>query len=409
MGETTIEWTQRPGTVGKTWNVCRGCSYESEGCKNCYAARIAGRFSGPGKAYEGLVTIRPRKTDGAPRHSTRETIVGGAKALWNGEVKFVLEHLLDPLSWTQPCTVFTNSMSDMFHEGFTNEQIAAIYAVEYLTPQHTYQNLTKRAKRRREWFAWVKEQADHGGLPGPLFCVSILEQIVLDMPDDKRAAAQKKIRKALAAANLHQQFPLANVWEGVSVENQKNTHRIDDLLLTPASVRFISAEPLLGELDLTPWLDPTGACDCGYENGHHCEPHCAKDAPWRGTDVDMVMVDPVSLAVRSATADEIARGLAQPWPMDPMIDQVIAGCESGPGKRKADVNWFRSLRDQCVEHGVSYFLKQADEVLLNPADVELGANEVHPVTAGPRSDWKGTSKIVTLPYLDGQQWAEYPR
>lgn len=417
MGDTTIEWTRRPGTKSKTWNVCRGCSYESEGCKNCYAARIAGRFSGPGLPYEGLVTIRPRK-DGGTRHPESGAVVGGAKALWNGEVRFVVEHLLDPLSWTEPCTVFTNSMSDMFHVGFTNEQIAAIYAVEYLAPRHTFQNLTKRARRRREWFAWVEKVAAQGNVAIVDLCVESLRAHIAG--DEKAMRSFNKAWNARRAetigwrgprGNTTHSWPLPNAWEGVSVENNKNRHRIDDLLLTPAAVRFLSCEPLLGDLDLLPYLDPTGACDCSYENGQHCEPHCAKDAPWRGSETDWVILED-GINVRSATPDEIVNCKAERWPVDPTIDWVIVGCESGPGMRKAQVDWLRNLRDQCHEHGVAFFLKQAVEESFDAEDAELAALHPQPVAMGPGSSRKGHAKtggIITTPYLDGKQWTEYPR
>ena len=124
-----ITWTE------ETWNPIRGCSRVSEGCRNCYAERVAARFSGPGQPYEGLIQI----TSGGPR--------------WNGKVAFVEERLADPLRWKKPRMIFVNSMSDLFHESLSNEQIAAIFGVMAAAPQHTFQVLTKRARRMREWFA----------------------------------------------------------------------------------------------------------------------------------------------------------------------------------------------------------------------------------------------------------------
>src|SRR5258706_570609 len=110
MGDTSISWTD------KTWNPIRGCSRVSEGCRNCYAERQGNRFRGPGQAFEGLVVWKA-----GPR--------------WTGEVRFVAEHLADPLRWRKPQRVFVNSMSDLFHEKLTNEQIAAVFGVMAACPQ----------------------------------------------------------------------------------------------------------------------------------------------------------------------------------------------------------------------------------------------------------------------------------
>src|SRR5690606_22560010 len=180
---TTIEWTQG------TWNPVSGCTRVSPGCDNCYAMRQAHRFSGNCQPYEGLTTIRRGKVD------------------WTGSVRFVPEMLEVPLQ-RKPTTWFVNSMSDLFHESLTNEQIASAFGGMAATPQHTYQILTKRPKRMREWFGWL---------------------------DGRR--------------------PLHNVWLGVSCEDQARAdERIPHLLSTPAAVRFVSAEPLLGPIALRAWM-----------------------------------------------------------------------------------------------------------------------------------------------------------
>src|SRR5262245_22153710 len=99
MADTSIEWTD------KTWNPIRGCTRVSEGCRNCYAERVAMRFSGPAQPYEGLVQI----TNGHPQ--------------WTGKVRLVPEHLHDPLKWRTPRRVFVNSMSDLFHENLPDNHI----------------------------------------------------------------------------------------------------------------------------------------------------------------------------------------------------------------------------------------------------------------------------------------------
>src|SRR3990170_2369205 len=90
---TKIEWTD------STWNPVRGCTRVSEGCRNCYAERIAARFSGPGQRYQGFARMTP--SDGAR---------------WTGKVELIPDKLEEPLHWRKPRRIFVNSMSDLFHE-----------------------------------------------------------------------------------------------------------------------------------------------------------------------------------------------------------------------------------------------------------------------------------------------------
>lgn len=148
MADTSIEWTD------KVWNATRGCSRISAGCGGakgeggCYAERQAARFSGPGMPYEGLVRIGTQ----GPR--------------WTGKVVLVPEMLDAPLHWRKSRRVFVNSMSDLFHEALTNEQIAAVFGVMAACPQHTFQCLTKRPKRMREFLThpdcrhWIAQAMD---------------------------------------------------------------------------------------------------------------------------------------------------------------------------------------------------------------------------------------------------------
>ena len=131
MGDKTgISWTDT------TWNPVRGCSRVSAGCMNCYAetqaARIVRMGKGKSTAYDGLVKL-----------------TAGGEPRWTGVVRLVPEHLADPLRWKKPRRVFVNSMSDLFHESLTNEQIAAVFGVMAAAPQHTFQCLTKRPARMR--------------------------------------------------------------------------------------------------------------------------------------------------------------------------------------------------------------------------------------------------------------------
>jgi len=260
--KTSISW------AGSTWNYGRGCRRTAaegsvqSGCGDasgggCYAERQAARFCGPGMPYEGLVKI----TKNGPR--------------WTGQVKFVVEHLADPLRWRDSRLIFVDSMTDAFHEGYTNEQIAAAFGVMAAAKRHTFQVLTKRSKRMREWFAWLRATVD----PYPAGALALFEECAVDAlsSNDKTKGYARKVSGLLGC-----KWPLPNVWLAVSCENQAAANeRIPDLLMTPASVRFLSVEPMIGRVDLMPWLDPTGAC-CGSSE-LQCE-GCPTRSEWRGSE-----------------------------------------------------------------------------------------------------------------------------
>lgn len=324
VGMTKIEWTD------ETWNPTDGCSVCSPGCANCYAMRFAGRFSKPGERYHGLVTIGKNK-----------------RAVWTGTMRLDAGKLAKPLRWKRPRRIFVNSMSDLFHENLSNEEIAAVYGVMAACPQHTFQILTKRARRRMEWFVWISTCT--GGRLAPTEKCDEEARMLIAGHLDKLGVSQSAT-----------EWPLRNVWEGTSVENQDATDRIDDLRATPAAIRFLSCEPILSNLYLTP--------------------HLAGIAT-RGT----ISVD----------------GIPREHPQ-PAIDWVIGGCESGPGARTCDVAWLRSLRDQCDSAGVPFFLKQA-------VAWDVGKDQVVPggVGFGPGSERKAGG-VIGLPYLDGVQHTAMP-
>jgi protein gp37 len=293
MSDTTaIEWTD------STWNPVRGCSRMSEGCRNCYAERVAARFCGPGQPYEGLakrklVVIRDDTVRDVPKHRLEPG--------WTGQVRMVPEHVADPLKWRRPRRIFVNSMSDLFHEHLSDEQIAVVFGVMILASQHTYQVLTKRARRMREWCSrWTLEM-----------CLDVLVHYALPSGERIRGPGpwNRPARKDWYDVET---FPVPWIWLGVSVENQDAAdERIPELLETLAAVRFLSCEPLLGPVDISEYFDPCSV-PCGEER----------------------------------------------WPD---LSWVIAGCESGPGARPAKAEWFASLRDQCQRADVPFFLKQAEE------------------------------------------------
>lgn len=310
---TGIEWTDA------TWNPVRGCSRVSAGCQNCYAERVAARFCGPGQPYDLL--IHP-KTRG-----------------WNGTVKLVPEALQIPWRWTRPRRIFVNSMSDLFHPEVPFEFIAAVFWVMSVTSRHTYQVLTKRPERALAFFEWLLEQHDEA------MCWEPGETALMYPPGHEERGARMRDGVEYAANkvpevsaldwtpangrrggydNCGPGWPYSNVWLGVSVEDQATAdERIPLLLQCPAAVRWISAEPLLGPMDLKRHLFG------------HCPEH---DFPGG-----------FCLQRHHAGVQHLG------W--------VVAGGESGPGARPMSPDWARSLRDQCAAAGVPFLFKQWGEWL----------------------------------------------
>lgn len=208
MSETSIEWTWRPGTKGVTWNPTTGCDKISPGCDNCYALTMAKRLKAMGSAKY--------QNDGDPRTS------GPGFGLTTHTPA-----LREPLRWREPRTVFVNSMSDLFHARVPREFLVRVWDVMSRTPQHTYQILTKRPER--------------------------MVRILREFPEGLWS------------------LPLGNVWLGTSTESNDYVRRADSLRATPAAVRFISAEPLLGPL-LSLNLDKIDWLILGGESGHGSRP-----------------------------------------------------------------------------------------------------------------------------------------
>jgi protein gp37 len=299
MAKSKIEWTD------VVWNPIRGCSRVSEGCRNCYAERMGGRFNQPGQPYEGLV----------------RAVQGGWQ--WTGEVRMIHDKLRDPLRWQKPRRVFVNSMSDLFHEKVLDEWIRDIFVVMGMASIHSFQVLTKRALRMEQWFgSWAANEA--------------AEQL----------------------AEHGVEWPLRNVWLGVSVEDQPHAdERIPSLLAAPAAVRFVSAEPLLAEVDLT-----LIECSAYPSNPGAVRRRC-----------EMCSEPGMTERCTNGYFDGLAEG----------IDWVIVGCETGPRSKTRPMleSWVRLLRDQCSEHEVAFFYKQS-------------------------KDEEGSK--IALPLLDGRQWLEFP-
>jgi protein gp37 len=292
---TPIEWTDA------TWNPITGCTLVSAGCTNCYAARLAATRLRNHPSRAGLARLNA---------------AGVAK--FTGEVRFNEQWLDQPLRWQRPRRVFVCAHGDLFHEDVPDAWIDRVFAVMALAPQHTFQVLTKRPERMREMLRAVKRP----GLPE-----RALEHINALARNDAEAIA----------ATRRPTLQLPNVWLGVSVEDQATADtRIPHLLATPAAVRFVSAEPLLGPLDLRPYL---------YIVTHE--------------DAARIEAAPDD---RPPTLDWHDPATTPPEDIQsPRLDWVIAGGESGPGARPMHPDWARGLREQCAEAGVALHFKQWGE------------------------------------------------
>ncbi len=279
-GKTKIEWTEY------SWNPIRGCSRVTDGCRHCYAEDQAARI------------IRMDRGRGVPEGQGSYDGLLAKGGQWNGQIKFVPELLDQPIRWTKPRFIFVNSMSDLFHENVPEDVIQRIFAVMAAAPQHTFQVLTKRAERMRD----VLQNKDARWI--------VEGQIKLTQEGVLKPGAYRVT------------WPLPNVWLGVSVENQiAANERVPKLLETPAAVRWLSMEPLLGPVDLEKIQESSGDVSSALY-GYHTAGSCERVGG---------------------------------------IDWVVVGGESGPKARPMHRQWVRDLRDQCTSAGVPYLFKQWGE------------------------------------------------
>lgn len=325
---TSISWTDA------TWNPLAGCSRVSEGCRNCYAEAMATRFNKPGMWGEGLATM-VRTPDGksAPR--------------WTGKVRFNEAALDQPLRWRKPRRIFVNSTSDLFHESVPDEWIDRVFAVMALSPQHTFQVLTKRPERMWDYMDGIHRAC------WPVRLAAVAQGM---RPTDLRPNSRGEL-----LMREYGPWPLPNVWLGVSVEDQVTADvRIPYLVSTPAAVRFASVEPLLGPLDLNPWL---------FIVTHDDEAILAAAA--EGEVPALEWREPATIR-----PEEISQ---------PRLDWVIVGGESGPRARPMHPDWVRKIRDQCADAAVPFHFKQWGEwVPIYDRDRDDPDWRLTPSTEGPR-------------------------
>jgi len=317
---TNISWTD------ETWNPVVGCTIVSPGCTNCYAMNMARRLEAMGvDHYKGL------------------TRMSGGRAIWTGKVTTAPDHVWDkPFKWREPRMIFVNSMSDLFHKSFSNEDIDRALGVMAVAGQkfqgagdgytvsgswtsskghevpirwpnqksgpHVFQILTKRADRMREHMTTRRAQI--------------------------AAAAYRAAHNRICAGGLADaiengsNWPLPNVWLGISAEDQATANeRIPDLLATPAEVRWISAEPLLDRIDLA----------------------SIRTMKFRGAE-----------GVNAFTGD-LMDFMGEPVGKTNTIDWMVVGGESGPKARPMNPDWVIELEIQCEQSGIPFHLKQWGE------------------------------------------------
>lgn len=354
---TKIEWTQ------ETWNPVRGCSRISPGCVNCYAERMAARDL-PGLKSPTTGEPFAAMTPSGPR--------------WTGKVELI-PHMLDvPLKRRKPTTWFVNSMSDLFHEGLPFEDIDRVFAVMSQAKEHTFQVLTKRADRMRKW-------ATRTGIE--------------DLIDEGAVA------NFMCHANI-KAWPLPNVWLGVSIEDQQRAdERIPLLLHTPAAVRFLSVEPLLGPVDLRR-LRLNREVDQYVDKLRNPEP--------RECRCGLCVAHPKEIELKAiplnypqqvnALSGEIISSMRMGYD-GPKVDWVIAGGESGPGARPCDVAWIRSIVQQCKAAGVPCFVKQLGAFLVGSEGSDWIGRRCSPAMTGNGLE---TRMRIWLTDPKGGDMAEWP-
>jgi len=325
-----IEWCDA------TWNPIGGCSIASPGCTNCYAQGLAGTRLKDHPLYKGTTT----ESKAGPVFNGHLTAAPNDHPVWTW-----------PMRWRGSKTprrgpgarslIFVGDMSDLFHEDRPDEVIDRVFAVMALCPQHDFQVLTKRAERMREYLTANTGNWDIGHAAGRI------AKIVEAMRTDRQAVGP--------LPNLEpggRWWPLSNVWLGVSAERQQEAdERIPHLLATPAAIRFVSAEPLLGPIDFQRFTELCHADRDGECNAARC-PQIRDGEPERSR--------------RHCPLDR----WGEPEEGRPItLDQVIVGGESGPAARPMHPDWARSIRDQCQAAGVAFFMKQMTKRALIPADL----------------------------------------
>jgi len=378
LSMSKIEWTK------KTWNPVVGCSKVSAGCKNCYAIRMAWRLQHIGHSkdkYAGTVEKSPN-----------------GQLNWTGKVNIIEKELLKPLSWKKSVIVFVNSESDLFHESVSFEFIDKVFAVMALCPQHTFQVLTKRPAQMAEYFK--RRDGDMREIREAAMILVCDYPHLFHVTERLKGEARKQIGHLHITSTIlpllkeagwywdvtntefgnesklefDGEWPLKNVWLGVSVENQQAANdRIPLLARTPAAFRFISCEPLLGPIKIT------------FASG--------------SMNLKCIMCSGTGTIHISNQSCIRCNGTGQ---NPAAIHWVICGGESGKEARPMHPDWARSLRNQCKQIGAAFFFKQWGQ--WKPREDGDSLPSIYGTFKNKPGDWNDSPVGTFIPYIIGLNW-----
>lgn len=332
MGKSKIEWTDA------VWNPVTGCTPISEGCKNCYAERMAKRLRGRAgyPADESFrVTLHPDRLD-------------------------------QPLHWRKPRRIFVCSMGDLFHEDVDFKFIAAVFGIMAVCPQHTFIILTKRPQIMKNFFDWTVNFDGKYAFYHP-------SNQLRACCDAAHHYAGYFYNTALFPST-DTPWPLPNVYLGVTAENQEQADkRIPILLQVPAAVRFVSVEPMLGPVNIEPFIE--GTCLFCYGQGE------------------------VGPRTPCKSCNGTGEGGKLGW--------IVCGGESGPGARPIHPDWARKVRADCVAARLPFFFKQWGEYIpICQANETQSRGRI--VCDGKHGNWHKVGKKAAGRELDGQVWNQMP-
>jgi len=326
-----------------------------------------------------ISATRPSITSMSSPYALPVTPAGKQIERWKVSSLTSERDLAKPLHWRRPRHAILQF--DPFHESVPDEWIDKIFAVMALAPQHTFQVLTKRSKRMRDyigtragdWNIVLPDAFRPGALP-------ISRHAVIAHLGD----TTEEHRKPYDAKPTR--WPLPNVWLGVTAEDQTRAdERIPDLLATPAAVRFVSCEPMLGPVDLTRVAAPKVT---------------EEDDPLGWTFNALETGDYYSFI------DSLGRSEGGDGPQrDAALDWAIVGGESGPGARPMNLEWFRGLFTQCQAAGVPFFGKQLGHTCIMSRD-----DAVQAVALGAGWDSRAGHACGTVTFCDrkGSDLIEWP-
>lgn len=316
MSTSRIEWTDA------TWNPIVGCTRCSPACDHCYAVRMAHRLGSNSQTpqYKGLTRMTPDGPD------------------WTGEVRCLEAELSRPLKWRKPRRIFVGSMTDLFHEAVPFAFLDRIFAVMSLCPQHTFQVLTKRPERMREYLTRDDVR---------LSIRRNAEIIGRHLPDNHPGFSRYNW-EVDDLGRVVPIWPLPNVWLGTTIWDQASAdHAVPILLDTPAALRFVSVEPCLGAVYLENWFYDTAPSTAG---------------PWS---------DPLGRPCEGYPRSGGIGGQMCSSRPSKLLSWVICGGETGPGARPMHPAWPRNLRDQCEAAGVAFFMKKMSGGGQPPEDLKI--------------------------------------